>query len=67
MRSYWNQSRFLRSVSLAHYGNPQPLRSTGKWLIYRLFNSTTFAKPKIRRREFFVPRSSGLLKGGSHG
>lgn len=57
LRSMINPNRFLRSVSPAHWGNPQPTRTFAKRMQRSLFNSRIHARRKVRPIEFFVRRS----------
>ena len=49
MKSLWNPNRFLRSISPAHQGNPQPTRTFKRRLVASVFTSTNKAKRKIRK------------------
>ena len=57
MRSLWNPNRFLRSISPAYHGNPQPTRVFAKRMQRVVFNSTNRARRKVRPFKVFVPRS----------
>lgn len=58
MRSLLNPNRFLRSISPAYWGNPQPTRAFQKRMAASLFNSTRRKGRKVRPNKFYVPQSS---------
>lgn len=53
MKSLWNPNRFLRSISPAHQGNPQPTRTFKKRLVASIFTSTRRKGRKVRPFKFF--------------
>lgn len=59
MRSVWNPNRFLRSVSPAYRGNPQPTVTFKRKMVASI---RAFRKPKrkIRTHKIFIPVSSGF-------
>lgn len=57
MRSTINPNRFLRSVSQAHWGNPQPTRTFRKRIVASIFNSTRRKARKVRPHKFYAPKS----------
>lgn len=62
MRSLNNPNRFLRSVSQAYWGNPQPPRSTRKRIVASIFNSTRRKGRKVRPYKFYAPKSDPLWR-----
>jgi hypothetical protein len=57
MRSLWNPNRFLRSISPAHWGNPQPTRAFKNRMVRSFFNSTNTARRKVKRPMFPILKS----------
>lgn len=57
MRSLMNPNRFMRSVSQAYWGNPQPGRVFKARMVKALFNSTRPKGRKVRPHKFWAPKS----------
>ncbi len=57
MKSLMNPNRFMRSVSQAYWGNPQPTRTFKNRLVKSIFNSTRRKGRKVRPVKFWVPKS----------